>query len=113
VERPERRRMTDPIHRGRCTPPTESVAHTSAGLKGKSAVRIHREPLHKQQIIELLFWATGYAVSTVGLEEAHRRQSIRVREKLESGQGEGDRKQGITWAPAGPFRPPRHHHLHP
>jgi len=84
--------MPDHIHRGRCTAPTESVAHTRGFLKGKSAVRIHRERLHKQRMTGLLFWATGYAVSTVGLEEAHRRQSIRVREKLESGQGEEDRK---------------------
>ena len=92
MERPERRRLPDPIHRGRCIPPKYSVAHTSGGLKGKSAVRIHRELLHKRRMTGLLFWATGYAVSTVGLDEARRRQSIGEREKLESGQSERDRK---------------------
>ena len=43
VQRLEGQRMPDHIHRGRCTPPTESVAHTSGFLKGKSAVRIWRE----------------------------------------------------------------------
>jgi len=103
VQRLEGQRMPDHIHRGRCTPPTESVTHTSGGLKGKSAVRIHRELLHKRRMTGLLFWATGYAVSTVGLDEARSRQSIREREKLESGQGDPGSAQMYCCAAADLF----------
>ena len=34
----------------------------------------------------LHFWATGYCVSTVGLDEERIRQYIREQEKLETGQ---------------------------
>ncbi len=40
----------------------------------------------------LHFWATGYCVSTVGLDEATVRQYIREQEQLESGQGDLDLK---------------------
>jgi REP element-mobilizing transposase RayT len=39
-------------------------------LKGKSASRIHRELLHtKGTLFGRNFWARGYCVSTVGLDE--------------------------------------------
>jgi putative transposase len=47
-------------------PPKYSVAYTSGFLKGKSAVRIHRELLHQRRMTGLHFWAAGYCVSTVG-----------------------------------------------
>jgi len=40
----------------------------------------------------LHFWATGYCVSTVGLDEQRIRQYIREQEELELGQGELDLK---------------------
>jgi putative transposase len=55
-------------------------------------VRIHRELLHEKRMSGLAFWATGYCVSTVGLDEDRIRQYIREQEKLESGQGELDLK---------------------
>ena len=40
-------------------------------LKGKSAIRIHRELLQtKGTLFGRSFWARGYCVSTVGLDEA-------------------------------------------
>ena len=64
---------------------------TSIGfLKGKSAVRIHRELLRERRMTGLHFWAAGYCVSTVGLDEARVRQSIREPEELERRQGEFD-----------------------
>jgi len=60
--------------------------------EGKSAVRIHRTMLHEKRISGLHFWATGYCVSTVGLDERRVRQYIREQEKLESGQGDLDLK---------------------
>lgn len=38
----------------------------------------------------LHFWATGYCVSTVGLDEERIRKYIREQDKLASGQGELD-----------------------
>jgi len=40
----------------------------------------------------LHFWATGYSVSTVGLDEERVRRYIREQEKLQSGQGDLDLK---------------------
>jgi len=59
-------------------------------LKGKSAVRIHRDLLRERRMTGLHFWATGYCVSTAGLDEQKIRQYIHEQEKLESGQGELD-----------------------
>ena len=38
-------------------------------LKGKSAVLIHRTVLKKKRVSGLHFWARGYCVRTVGIEE--------------------------------------------
>ena len=82
----------DHIHMLLSIPPKYSVAHTIGFLKGKSAVRIHRELLRERRMTGLHFWATGYCVSTVGLDEDRIRKYIREQEKLESGQGELDLK---------------------
>ena len=73
-------------------PPKYSVAHTLGFLKGKSAVRIHRELLDLRRVTGLHFWSKGYCVSTVGLDEDTIRRYIREQEKLETGQGELDLK---------------------
>jgi putative transposase len=88
----EGRCMTDHIHMCLSIPPKYSVAHTIGFLKGKSAVRVHRELLHERRMTGLHFGATGYCVSTVGLDEDRIRQYIREQEKLETGQGELDLK---------------------
>ena len=92
VELLEGHLMPDHIHMCLSIPPKYSVAHTIGFLKGKSAVRIHRELLHERRMTGLHFWATGYSVSTVWLDEERIRQYIRDQEKLESGQGELDLK---------------------
>ena len=92
VELLEGHSMPDHIHMCLSIPPKYSVAHTIGFLKGKSAVRIHRELLRERRMTGLQFWATGYCVSTVGLDEARVRQYIREQEKLESGQGDLDLK---------------------
>jgi putative transposase len=80
----------DHIHLFVSIPPKYSVSYTVGFLKGKSAVRIHRELLHERRLTGLHFWAAGYCVSTVGLDEARVRQYIREQEQLESRQGELD-----------------------
>ncbi len=82
--------MPDHVHLCLSIPPKYSVAHTIGFLKGKSAVRIHRELLREPRMTGLHFSAAGYCVSTVGLEEARVRQDIRELEELERRQGEFD-----------------------
>ena len=79
--------MPDHVHLCLSIPPRYSVAHTIGFLKGKSAVRIHRELLRERRLGGLHFWAVGYCVSTVGLDEASVRPYIREQEELEGGQG--------------------------
>ena len=82
--------MPDHVHLCLSIPPKYSVAYAIGFLKGKSAVRIHRELLHERRMTGLHFWAAGYCVSTVGLDEARVRQYIREQEQLETRQGELD-----------------------
>ena len=82
--------MIDHIHMCLSIPPKYSVAHTIGFIKGKSAIRIHREILHEKRMTGLHFWAPGYCVSTVGLDEEQIRKYIREQEKLESRQGDLD-----------------------
>ena len=82
--------MPDHVHLCLSIPPRYSVAHTVGFLKGKSAVRIHRELLRERRLTGLHFWAVGYCVSTVGLDEAAVREYIRDQEKLDSDQGHLD-----------------------
>ena len=84
--------MSDHIHMCLSIPPKYSVSHTIGFLKGKSAVRVHRELMGHRPMTGLHFWATGYWVSTIGLDEAKVRQHVRDQEKLESGQGDLDLK---------------------
>jgi len=61
-------------------------------LKGKSVVRIHREIMGQKQVRGLHFWARGYCVSTVGLDEATIRKYIREQDDFEKQQLELDLK---------------------
>ena len=92
VELLEGHLMADHVHMCVSIPPKYSVAHTIGFLKGKSAVRIHRQLLRERRMTGLHFWATGYSVSTVGMDETRIRRYIREQERLESGQGDLDLK---------------------
>jgi putative transposase len=55
--------------------------------EGKSAIRIHREFLGRQRnFTGFHFWARGYCVSTVGLDEEMIRAYIRNQEEEEKRQ---------------------------
>ena len=92
VELVERTAMSDHVHMCLSIPPKFSVANTIGFLKGKSAVRVHRELLGARRMTGLHLWATGYCVSTVGLDEERVRKYIREQEELESQQGDLDLK---------------------
>jgi putative transposase len=80
--------MPDHIHMCLSVPPKFSIAFVIGFLKGKSAVRIHREVLGNRRVTGLHFWSRGYCVSTVGLDEETIRKYIREQEKIEEDQME-------------------------
>ncbi len=76
VEMVEGHAMPDHIHLCLSIPPKYSVANTIGFLNWKSAIRIHRECLgQKRNFTRLHFWAKGYCVSAVGLDEQIKRLS--------------------------------------
>ncbi len=76
--------MPDHVHLLVSIPPKYSVAHTVGYLKGKSAIRIHREYLGRQKnFTGFHFWSRGYCVSTVGLDEKGVREYIKTQEAEE------------------------------
>lgn len=87
IELLEGHAMPDHIHLCLKIPPKYSVSNTVGFLKGKSAVRIHRELLKERRMTGLHFWAVGYWVSTVGRDEEQVRRYIREQEKWDEDQG--------------------------
>ncbi|MFH1058690.1 MAG: IS200/IS605 family transposase, partial [Pseudomonadota bacterium] len=86
VEVLEGHAMPDHIHVCLSIPPKYSVSQVIGFLKGKSAVRIYRSLLGERRLTGPHLWATGYCVSTVGLDEETIKQYIRDQEKLEKDQ---------------------------
>ena len=78
--------MLDHIHMCISIPPKYSVAHAIGFLKGKSAIRLHRE--FGSVGMGKHFWIRGYNVSTVGLNEEQIRKYIRDQEKIDRQQME-------------------------
>ena len=76
----------DHIHMCLSIPPKYSVAFVIGFVKGKSAVRIHRQILGNPRVTGLHFWSRGYCVSTVGLDEETIRKYIRDQEEAEKQQ---------------------------
>ena len=78
VELLEGHLMPDHIHMCLKVPPKFSIAFVIGFLKGKSAVRIHRNILKAKKVTGLHFWARGYCVSTVNLDEETVRRYIQI-----------------------------------
>ena len=79
----------DHIHMLLSVPPKYSIAMTIGYLKGKSAIRIHRDLMRtKGTLFGRSFWARGYCVSTVGLDEARICKYIREQEVIQKAQEE-------------------------
>ena len=84
VELVEGYAMKDHIHMLLMIPPKYSVSNTIGFLKGKSAIRIFRDFRQvERNFTGKHFWARGYCVSTVGLEEKVVREYIRNQEAEE------------------------------
>ena len=80
----EAKAMPDHIHMLLRIPPKYSVAMTMGYLKGKSAIRIHRDLMKtKGTMFGRHFWARGYCVSAVGLDKEVIRAYIRDQERRE------------------------------
>ena len=90
VELLEGHALADHVHLCVSIPPKYSVANTVGFLKGKSAVKIHRELLGERRMTGLHFWARGYCVSTIGYDEAAVRRYVREQEAQDSGQDKLD-----------------------
>ena len=90
VELLEGHLMPDHIHMCLRVPPKFSIAFVIGFLKGKSAVLIHRRVLGHRRVTGMHFWARGYCVSTVGLDEDTIRRYIREHEAREKDQKELD-----------------------
>jgi putative transposase len=90
IELLEGNALPDHIHLLLSVPPKYSIAMTVGYLKGKSAVRIHRELMRtKGTLFGRAFWSRGYCVSTVGLDEAMISRYIQGQEKDERDQERG------------------------
>ncbi len=73
--------MSDHVHICISIPPKYAVSNVVGYLKGKSAIQIARQfGGRKRNFTGENFWARGYFVSTVGLDEAMVRAYIRNQE---------------------------------
>ena len=83
--------MPDHVHMVLSIPPKYSVAMALGYLKGKSAIRIHREVKGtKGTLFGRTFWSRGYCVSTVGLDEECIRAYVREQEHLDKASEQGE-----------------------
>ena len=89
VEIIEGHAMPARIHLCLSIPPKYSVSHVIGLLKGKSASEVMSfGPKSSRMVRGRTFWARGYCVSTVGLEEEKIREYIRNQEKADKLQDE-------------------------
>jgi putative transposase len=77
--------VQDHVHMLVAIPPKYSVAEVVGYIKGKSAIAVARQFSGRQRNFNgEQFWARGYAVSTVGFEEAQIHAYIKNQERLDS-----------------------------
>ncbi|MGK5093742.1 IS200/IS605 family transposase [Deltaproteobacteria bacterium TL4] len=77
--------IQDHVHMLMRIPPKYSVSEVLGYIKGKSAISVARQfGGRKRNFNGERFWARGYAVSTVGFEEAQVRNYIQNQESLDA-----------------------------
>ena len=59
----------DHVHMVLRIPPRFSVSTIVGFIKGKSAIRLHNEFSNKKSVTQKSFWARGYFVRTIGLDQ--------------------------------------------
>lgn len=80
--------VQDHVHMLIKIPPKYSAAEVVGYLKGKSAIAVARQFGGRQRNFNgERLWARGYAVSTVGFEEAQIRAYIKQQEQLDGAEG--------------------------
>jgi putative transposase len=77
---------SDHVHMVLRIPPRFSVSSAMGFLKGKSAIRLHNEFSNKKSVTQKSFWARGYFVRTIGLDQKTVEEYVRK-------QSEEDRRQ--------------------
>ena len=83
--------VQDHVHMMIKIPPKHSVAEVVGYMKGKSAIAVARQfGGRKQNFNGEKLWARGYAVSTVGFEEAQILKYIENQQQLD-GKGEDEK----------------------
>jgi putative transposase len=77
--------VQDHVHIRIRIPPKYAVAEVMGSIKGKRAIAVARQFGGRQRNLHgERFWARGYAVSTVGVEEAQMRAYIKHQEQLDA-----------------------------
>ena len=73
----------DHVHMVVSIPPKYSVSQVVGYVKGKSAIWVARATGRNRNFVGQNFWARGYRVSTVGLDEEMIREYVRSQEEAD------------------------------
>jgi len=73
----------DHVHMVISIPPKYSVSQVVGYMKGKSAIWVARTAGRNRNFVGQHFWARGYYVSTVGLNEEEIREYVRSQEEAD------------------------------
>ena len=73
----------DHVHMLVSIPPKYSVAQVVGYVKGKSAIWVARATGRNRNFVGQHFWARGYCVSTIGLDEKTIQEYIRAQEEAD------------------------------
>jgi putative transposase len=79
----EGRLKTDHVHMVVSIPPKYSVSQVVGYVKGKSAIWVARATGRNRNFVGQNFWARGYCVSTIGLDEEAIREYVRSQEEAD------------------------------
>ena len=75
--------VVDHVHVLLSVPPKYAVAQVVGFIKGKSAIYIARMSGRRRNFVGQSFWARGYCVSTIGLDEQAIRAYIQAQEETD------------------------------
>jgi putative transposase len=73
----------DHVHVVLSIPPKYSVSQVVGYMKGKSAIWVARTTGRNRNFVGQHFWARGYYVSTVGMDEEAIREYVRSQEEAD------------------------------